>query len=163
MGIFTVRIRDGLEHYRASFTGLLLRVSQRCPALPLMITDNGAAFEDEVSADGRVHDANRVDYLYRHRDAAGAAIDAGADVRGYFVWSLLGNFEWSFGYDRRFGIFRVDFDTLERTQCALVWEVGADQHPAGPGGLTAPPGPSGLSKSEIVAGHQQPVRRRTRG
>jgi beta-glucosidase len=99
----------------ASFTQLLIGVSQRYPEMPLMITENGAAFDDEVSADGRVHDAQRVDYLYRHLDAVGAAIDAGADVRGYFVWSLLDNFEWSFGYDRRFGIIRVDFDTLERT------------------------------------------------
>jgi beta-glucosidase len=99
----------------ASFTQLLIGVSQRYPELPLMVTENGAAFDDEVSADGRVHDAQRVDYLYRHLDAVGAAVDAGADVRGYFVWSLLDNFEWSFGYDRRFGIIRVDFDTLERT------------------------------------------------
>ena len=99
----------------ASFTELLRKVSRRYPDLPLMITENGAAFYDEVSPDGRVHDALRVDYLYRHLDAVGAAIDDGADVRGYFVWSLLDNFEWSFGYDRRFGIIRVDFDTLERT------------------------------------------------
>ena len=99
----------------ASFTELLLGVSRRYPDLPLMITENGAAFADEVSPDGRVHDALRVDYLYRHLDAVGAAIDGGADIRGYFVWSLLDNFEWSFGYERRFGIIRVDFDTLERT------------------------------------------------
>ena len=68
-----------------------------------------------VSDDGRIHDDHRVDYLYRHIDAVGAAIDAGADVRGYFVWSLLDNFEWSFGYDRRFGMIRVDFDSQERT------------------------------------------------
>jgi beta-glucosidase len=62
-----------------------------------------------------VHDDNRIDYLYRHLEAVGVAIDAGVDVRGYFVWSLLDNFEWSWGYDRRFGIIRVDFDTLQRT------------------------------------------------
>jgi beta-glucosidase len=104
----------------ASFTGLLLEVGGRYPDLPLMITENGAAFYDEVSDDGRVHDADRVDYLYRHLDAVGAAIDAGIDVRGYFVWSLLDNFEWSYGYDRRFGIVRVDFDTLER-----IWKDSA--------------------------------------
>ena len=54
-------------------------------------------------------------YLHGHIDAVGKAIDAGVDVRGYFLWSLLDNFEWSWGYDRRFGIIRVDFDTLERT------------------------------------------------
>ncbi len=104
----------------ASFTELLLKVGSRYPHLPLMITENGAAFYDEVSPDGRIHDADRVDYLYRHLDAVGAAIDAGVDVRGYFVWSLLDNFEWSFGYDRRFGIVRVDFDTLER-----IWKDSA--------------------------------------
>ena len=57
----------------------------------------------------------RTAYLYDHIDAVGQAIDAGADVRGYFLWSLLDNFEWAWGYDRRFGIVRVDFDTLERT------------------------------------------------
>ncbi len=98
-----------------AFTELLVAVGRRYPDLPLMVTENGAAFHDEVSDDGRIHDDRRVDYLYRHIDAVGAAIDAGADVRGYFVWSLLDNFEWSFGYDRRFGIIRVDFDSLERS------------------------------------------------
>ena len=81
----------------------------------MAITENGAAFYDEVSADGRVHDADRVAYLHDHIDAVGEAIDAGADVRGYFVWSLLDNFEWAYGYDRRFGVVRVDYDTLVRT------------------------------------------------
>lgn len=98
-----------------SFTSLLIGVGKRYPRTPLMVTENGAAFYDTVSDDGRIHDDQRVDYLYRHLDAVGAAIDAGTDLRGYFVWSLLDNFEWSFGYDRRFGIVRVDFDTLERT------------------------------------------------
>lgn len=98
-----------------ALTELLRDFGSRYPNVPLMITENGAAFDDEVSPDGRVHDASRVDYLYRHIDAVGAAADAGVDVRGYFVWSLLDNFEWSLGYDRRFGIIRVDFDTLQRT------------------------------------------------
>ena len=99
----------------SGMTELLTDIGSRYPDLPLMVTENGAAFYDEVSADGRVHDANRVSYLHRHIDAVGQAIDAGVDVRGYFLWSLLDNFEWSWGYDRRFGIIRVDFDTLERT------------------------------------------------
>ncbi|GGM00940.1 GH1 family beta-glucosidase [Nakamurella endophytica] len=98
-----------------AFTELLTTVSARYPRLPLMVTENGAAFDDTVSPDGRIHDEERVDYLYRHLDAVGAAIEAGADVRGYFVWSLLDNFEWGYGYDRRFGIIRVDYETLERT------------------------------------------------
>lgn len=103
----------------AGMTELLLSVHRAYPGQPLMVTENGAAFDDEVSigADGtaRVHDDRRVAYLHDHVDAVGAAIDEGADVRGYFAWSLLDNFEWGYGYDRRFGIIRVDYDTLERT------------------------------------------------
>ena len=98
----------------SGMTELLTDISSRYPDLPLMVTENGAAFYDTVSDDGQVHDADRVSYLHGHIDAVGKAIDAGADVRGYFLWSLLDNFEWSFGYDRRFGIIRVDFDTQER-------------------------------------------------
>lgn len=96
-------------------TELLTNLSARYPGLPLMVTENGAAFDDEVSADGAVHDPRRVDYYARHVEAVGKALDAGADVRGYFAWSLLDNFEWSFGYERRFGIIRVDYETLART------------------------------------------------
>lgn len=94
---------------------LLLDVHERYPSVPMAITENGAAFYDEVSPDGRVHDADRVAYLHDHIDAVGEAIERGADVRGYFVWSLMDNFEWSYGYDRRFGVVRVDYETLERT------------------------------------------------
>jgi beta-glucosidase len=94
---------------------LLTDISTRYPSVPLMVTENGAAFYDTVSEDGHVHDADRVAYLHGHIDAVGQAIDAGADVRGYFLWSLLDNFEWAWGYDRRFGIIRVDYDTQERT------------------------------------------------
>ena len=99
----------------SGMTELLTDISARYPDLPLMVTENGAAFYDEVSTDGQVHDADRVSYLHGHIDAVGQAIDAGADVRGYFLWSLLDNFEWSWGYDRRFGIIRVDYATQQRT------------------------------------------------
>lgn len=94
---------------------LLLELHERYPDLPLMITENGAAFDDEVAPDGRVHDARRVAYVHDHLEAVGQARDAGADVRGYFVWSLMDNFEWAYGYDRRFGVIRVDYETLERS------------------------------------------------
>jgi beta-glucosidase len=94
---------------------LLIDIGTRYPNLPLMVTENGAAFYDTVSADGQVHDADRVSYLHGHIDAVGRAIDAGIDVRGYFLWSLLDNFEWAWGFDRRFGIIRVDYDTQQRT------------------------------------------------
>jgi beta-glucosidase len=96
-------------------TELLLRLHREYPDQPLMITENGAAFDDVVTPDGAVHDDRRVDYLRRHIAAVGDAITGGADVRGYFVWSLLDNFEWAYGYDRRFGIIRVDYDTQVRT------------------------------------------------
>ena len=95
-----------------------------------MVTENGAAFYDTVSEDGQVHDADRVSYLHGHIDAVGQAIDAGVDVRGYFLWSLLDNFEWAWGYDRRFGIIRVDYDTQQRTREGLGQVVRrADPHP----------------------------------
>ncbi|RKS71435.1 beta-glucosidase [Motilibacter peucedani] len=94
---------------------LLQRVSKDYPSLPLAITENGSAWEDEVSADGEVHDPQRVDYLSRHLSAAHRAIADGVDLRGYFVWSLLDNFEWAYGYSKRFGIVRVDYDTQQRT------------------------------------------------
>ncbi|WP_088290058.1 GH1 family beta-glucosidase [Kineosporia sp. A_224] len=94
---------------------LLVRLHRRAPGLPLMITENGAAFPDVVSADGAVHDADRTAYLDGHINAVGRAIERGADVRGYLAWSLMDNFEWARGYDQRFGIVRVDYDTLERT------------------------------------------------
>ena len=99
----------------AGLTELLVGLHDRYPGMPLMVTENGAAFDDVVSPDGRIHDSRRVAYLHDHVEAVGAAIDAGADVRGYFVWSLLDNFEWGWGYDRQFGVVRVDMDTMERT------------------------------------------------
>jgi len=94
---------------------LLLRLHRDHPGVPLAITENGAAYPDPVGADGVVHDADRIEYLRTHLEAVGRAIDAGVDVRGYFAWSLMDNFEWAYGYDRRFGLLRVDPDTLERT------------------------------------------------
>ena len=71
--------------------------------------------DDTLSADGQVHDADRVAYLHGHLGAVADAIEGGTDVRGYFAWSLLDNFEWAYGYDKRFGIVHVDYDTQVRT------------------------------------------------
>jgi beta-glucosidase len=84
-------------------------------AMPMMITENGSAFEDIVEADGAIHDPDRTLYLQEHFVAAHQAITDGVDLRGYFVWSLLDNFEWAYGYSKRFGIVRVDLDTQVRT------------------------------------------------
>ena len=100
-------------------TELLTRLHSDYPDLPLMITENGVAFPDSVAPDGRVHDAERIDYLHRHIEAVGRAMDAGVDVRGYFVWTLMDNFEWAYGYHRPFGLLRVDPE-LDR-----VWKDSA--------------------------------------
>ncbi|GAA3592093.1 GH1 family beta-glucosidase [Klugiella xanthotipulae] len=94
---------------------LLLAIGNEWPAQPLMITENGAAYNDVMSADGSVHDPARIDYLRRHLAAAHRAIERGVNLTGYQVWSLLDNFEWSFGYSKRFGIVHVNYDTLVRT------------------------------------------------
>jgi len=95
---------------------LLVRLTRDYPTLPpLYITENGAAYDDVVAEDGRVHDTDREAYILAHIDAVGRAIDEGADVRGYFVWSLLDNFEWAWGYAKRFGIVRVDYESQVRT------------------------------------------------
>jgi beta-glucosidase len=94
---------------------LLMRLHRELPDLPLMMTENGAAFIDVVEPDGSVPDPDRVNYLRGHLNAVANAITDGADVRGYFVWSLMDNYEWAWGYAKRFGVIRVDFDTQERT------------------------------------------------
>jgi beta-glucosidase len=98
---------DGLEE-------LLVSLSEQFPNLPLIITENGAAFDDEV-VDGRIHDKQRTDYLQRHFVAAHRAMARGVDLRGYLVWSLLDNFEWGYGFSKRFGIVHVDYESLVRT------------------------------------------------
>jgi beta-glucosidase len=95
-------------------TRLLTRMHHEYPDVPLIITENGAAYPDTVAADGRIHDRDRIAYLNDHLVAVRAAIDAGVDVRGYYVWSLMDNFEWAEGYSKRFGIVYVDYETLER-------------------------------------------------
>ena len=98
----------------AGLTDTLVRLSTEYTSLPLFITENGSAWEDVV-VDGEVHDPERIDYLEQHLAAAHDAIGAGANLRGYFAWSLMDNFEWAWGYEKRFGIVRVDYDTQERT------------------------------------------------
>lgn len=105
----------GWEVYPQGLTELLLRLQCDYPLPPVYITENGAAYADPPAADGRVHDPARTDYLRRHIGAVADAIAAGVDVRGYFVWSLFDNFEWAFGYSKRFGIVHVDFETQRRT------------------------------------------------
>ncbi|GAA2405085.1 GH1 family beta-glucosidase [Streptomyces glaucosporus] len=93
---------------------LLLRVKGDFPGLPMVITENGAAFDDYVNPEGRVNDPERISYLHGHLAAVHRAIEDGADVRGYFLWSLLDNFEWGYGYSKRFGAVYVDYATRRR-------------------------------------------------
>jgi beta-glucosidase len=100
----------------AALTRVLVWIKDRYGNIPFFITENGAAFDDPAHVtDARVDDTLRVDYFREHLRAAHDAIDQGVNLRGYFAWSLLDNFEWSYGYGKRFGIVHVDFSTLERT------------------------------------------------
>ena len=104
----------GWEVDASGLTELLVRVKSDYTELPIYITENGAAFDDYVDPNGHVLDHDRVSYLEEHISAVHDAIAADVNVQGYFVWSLLDNFEWSYGYSRRFGIVWVDFPTGTR-------------------------------------------------
>ncbi|MGF1645569.1 MAG: GH1 family beta-glucosidase [Kineosporiaceae bacterium] len=99
----------------SGLTELLTRLGRAFPGLPLMVTENGAAYPDDTRPAGPLADVDRTAYLADHVAAVADARDAGVDVRGYLVWSLLDNFEWAYGYRKRFGIVRVDYATGERT------------------------------------------------
>jgi len=104
----------GWEVYPDGLHDVLVRVTRDYEPAAIYITENGAAFPDVRVHDGGVHDMERTAFLESYIGAVGRAIAADAPVRGYFVWSLLDNFEWAFGYSKRFGIVYVDFPTLER-------------------------------------------------
>jgi beta-glucosidase len=94
---------------------VLIELNATYAPTEIAITENGAAYPDTADADGQVHDEDRTSYLARHIGAAGEALAAGVPLKGYYVWSLLDNYEWSLGYSRRFGVIRVDYDTQRRT------------------------------------------------
>jgi beta-glucosidase len=104
----------GWEVFPAGLSELLNRLHADYPLPPVYIMENGAAYPDRV-VDGRVQDVDRIRYLRSHIDAMADALDSGVEVRGYFVWSLLDNFEWADGYSKRFGIVHVDYQTQQRT------------------------------------------------
>lgn len=112
------RTAQNWEIQPEGLTRLLRRLSDEYTGergVALYVTENGAAFDDVVDADGRIRDADRTEYVRAHLGAVLDAVDAGVDVRGFFYWSLMDNFEWAWGYDKRFGIVRVDYDTQQRT------------------------------------------------
>jgi beta-glucosidase len=104
----------GWEVYPDGLHTLLVRVARDYEPSAIYITENGAAFGDVRVHNGRVHDPERTSYIQSHIDAVGRAVADGSPIKGYFVWSLLDNFEWAFGYSKRFGIVYVDYPTLER-------------------------------------------------
>lgn len=104
----------GWEVHPQSFTDLLVSLHQQYQLPPIYITENGIATEDCMK-DGEVIDTQRIHYFQRHLQALHEAIEQGVDIRGYFAWSLLDNFEWAEGYAKRFGLIYVDYKTQERT------------------------------------------------
>jgi beta-glucosidase len=93
---------------------LLVRLSKDAPGLPLYITENGRAAEDYPNPDGKIDDLERIKFLHQHLEACARAVRDGVNLAGYYVWSLLDNFEWAYGYQKRFGIVYVDFPTGRR-------------------------------------------------
>ncbi len=109
------RTQMGWEVYPDGLRDLLTGFDRTYANLPpVYITENGMASDDEVIG-GRVDDTQRISFLKRHLAAIDEAIKEGVDIRGYFVWSLMDNFEWAFGYERRFGVVHVDYRTQQRT------------------------------------------------
>ncbi|MDN4525067.1 GH1 family beta-glucosidase [Fictibacillus fluitans] len=101
------------------FKDLIVRLRREYTDLPIYITENGAAYDDQVE-EGKVRDALRTQYVEQHLQAVSELNEQGMNIQGYYLWSLLDNFEWSFGYDKRFGIIYVDFETQER-----IWKDSA--------------------------------------
>jgi beta-glucosidase len=115
------RTQMGWEVYPEGLKDLLVRMQRDYELPDVYITENGAAYPD-TRTNGSVADPSRISYLERHLGALRDAISEGVPVRGYFLWSLLDNFEWAFGFSRRFGIVYVDFDTLERVpKDSFLW------------------------------------------
>ncbi len=108
------RTAVGWEIYPPGLYSVLKRLNDDYAPKAIYITENGAAFEDIVSPDGRVHDEPRVEFLREHFKVAWQSIQEGIPLRGYFVWSLMDNFEWAHGYGPRFGLVYIDYVTLER-------------------------------------------------
>jgi beta-glucosidase len=104
----------GWEIYPDGMRELLCRLHEDYDPPPLYVTESGAAFDDVRTHEGRIRDADRITYLDAYIRAVDEAVHRGVDVRGYFVWSLLDNFEWAEGYSKRFGLVFVDYPTLER-------------------------------------------------
>jgi beta-glucosidase len=109
---------DGLYHF------LKRTHEDYTHGLPLYVTENGMAAPDVVE-NGAVYDPHRIDFLDGHLDSVRRAVAEGVPVKGYYVWSLMDNYEWSLGYEKRFGLVHVDFDSLRRTPKASYHALAA--------------------------------------
>jgi len=115
----------GWEIYPDGLYSFLTRLSQDYVGdMPMYVTENGMAWDDKIE-NGAVFDPVRVDFIDRHMDATRRAIADGANVKGFFYWSLLDNYEWALGYEKRFGMIHVDFETLVRTPKASYHALNA--------------------------------------
>ena len=104
----------GWEIYPEGLYDMLLIINQKYTDKPLFITENGAAFPDRISTDGRVHDRERIEYFKEHLEVTDRALKAGIPLKGYYFWSLMDNFEWAHGYSKRFGFIFVDYANQQK-------------------------------------------------
>lgn len=100
---------------------MLMDIKERYDNPHVYITENGAAFDDVPQADGSIHDHDRIDYLAKHVEQLAKCIQEGVNLDGYYIWSLMDNFEWAFGFSKRFGIVYIDYGTLERKMKSSAW------------------------------------------
>jgi len=101
---------------------LIIRLREEYTKIPIYITENGAAFDDRISEDGRIHDVERIEYIREHLVRVADLNEKGANIRGYYAWSLMDNFEWAKGYQKRFGIVYIDYKTQERIlKDSAIW------------------------------------------
>ena len=103
----------GWEIYPKGLENFLKMTHERYGGKPVYVTENGMADVDRLE-DGKIHDEKRIKYLNDHFEASSRAMKAGVDLRGYFVWSLMDNFEWAFGYSKRFGLIYIDYENQQR-------------------------------------------------
>lgn len=104
----------GWEIYPEGLYDIIVKLRKEYTQLPIYITENGAAFDDTLSDKKRINDVERINYIKSHLLKIAELNQQGADIRGYYLWSFMDNFEWAYGYSKRFGIVYVDFKTQER-------------------------------------------------
>ena len=141
---------------------IILRARYRAALPPIMITESGCSYGTGPDADGVVDDQARIDYLDAHLRAVATAIGQGVDVRGYYTWSLMDNFEWAEGFTQRFGLVHVDYDTLEAHAQELLPLVRRDDPRPGPPPTRRPAEALGWFEAAGASDRSRPRQRATR-